>query len=46
MHRKEVFIDEIYEQIREDFDKLHLEDEDILGSFSSQNGFAKNAKKI
>lgn len=41
-----VFIDEIYEQIREDFDKLHLEDEDISGSFSSQNGFAKNAKKL
>lgn len=46
MHKKEVFIAEIYEQIREDFDEFHLEDEDILGSFSSQNLFAKNAKKI
>lgn len=29
MHRKEVFIDEIYEQKREGFDELDLEDEDI-----------------
>lgn len=47
MHRKEVFIDEITNKlIRRDFDELLLEDEDILGSFSSQNGFCKNAEKI